>query len=71
MVSIGVEWINVMTLQELQAQAVQSLVQERLALIAAIAHSISAPQTHEWQYLVTRPHAWRKQLYMKGRKLFA
>lgn len=60
-----------MTLQELQAQAVRLPVQERLALIVAIAHSISDTQTQEWQYLVVRPHTWRKQLYIKGQKLLA
>ncbi|OUL37766.1 hypothetical protein BV372_01140 [Nostoc sp. T09] len=24
-----------------------------------------------WQYLVSRPHPWRKQLYVKGRRLLA
>lgn len=28
-------------------------------------------QTGEWQYLVARPHPWRRQLYIKGRKLLA
>src|SRR5437016_8866924 len=23
----------------------------------------------EWKYLVARPHAWRRQLYVKGRRL--
>jgi uncharacterized protein (DUF433 family) len=25
----------------------------------------------EWQYLESRPHPWRKQLYLKGRRLKA
>lgn len=25
--------------------------------------------TEPWQYLVERPHPWRRQLYIKGRKL--
>jgi hypothetical protein len=25
----------------------------------------------EWQYLEKRPHSWRQQLYIKGRKLTA
>jgi len=28
-------------------------------------------QANNWQYLVSRPHSWRKQLYIKGRKLLA
>ncbi|WP_199249573.1 hypothetical protein [[Phormidium] sp. ETS-05] len=27
--------------------------------------------TETWQYLVERPHPWRRQLYIKGRKLLA
>jgi hypothetical protein len=27
--------------------------------------------TTQWQYLESRPHPWRKQLYIKGRKLKA
>jgi hypothetical protein len=27
--------------------------------------------TSEWQYLEQRPHPWRKQLYLKGRRLTA
>jgi hypothetical protein len=27
--------------------------------------------TTQWQYLEKRPHPWRKQLYIKGRKLRA
>ena len=29
------------------------------------------PQAEEWQYLETRPHPWRRQLYVKGRRLRA
>jgi uncharacterized protein (DUF433 family) len=27
--------------------------------------------TTQWQYLEQRPHSWRKQLYLKGRRLKA
>ena len=27
--------------------------------------------TTQWQYLEKRPHSWRQQLYLKGRKLRA
>jgi uncharacterized protein (DUF433 family) len=27
--------------------------------------------TNQWQYLEPRPHPWRKQLYLKGRRLRA
>jgi uncharacterized protein (DUF433 family) len=29
------------------------------------------PPSESWQFLVARPHPWRKQLYIKGRKLLA
>lgn len=29
------------------------------------------PPIEDWQYLGSRSHAWRKQLYLKGRKLLA
>ncbi len=32
---------------------------------------LESPQTGDWQYLVERPHPWRRQLYIKGRKLLA
>jgi hypothetical protein len=32
---------------------------------------LESPQTRDWQYLVERPHPWRRQLYIKGRKLLA
>ena len=30
-----------------------------------------ATPANEWRYLVARPHAWRRQLYVKGRRLMA
>jgi uncharacterized protein (DUF433 family) len=27
--------------------------------------------TNQWQYLESRPHPWRKQLYIKGRRVKA
>lgn len=60
-----------MTFQELKEQVSQLPVSERLELITAIVQSLSSNQTESWQYLVSRPHPWRKQLYIKGRKLLA
>ena len=66
-----------MSLQELKEKAYQLSVDDRLALISAIAQSLqvqslqNTPSIGQWQYLVSRPHAWRKQLYVKGRKLLA
>ena len=61
-----------MSLQELKEKACQLSVSDRLALLGAIVQSLqSTPEIENWQYLVSRPHAWRKQLYIKGRKLLA
>ena len=61
-----------MSLQQLQEKACQLSVSDRLALLSAIVQSLqNTPEIENWQYLVARPHAWRKQLYIKGRKLLA
>jgi uncharacterized protein (DUF433 family) len=62
-----------MSLQELKEKASQLSVSDRLALLGAIVQSLqSTPEIDEnWQYLIARPHPWRKQLYIKGRKLLA
>lgn len=61
-----------MSLQELKEQARKLSVGDRLALVSAIIQSLQdVSQTDKWQYLVARPHPWRKQLYIKGRKLLA
>jgi uncharacterized protein (DUF433 family) len=61
-----------MSLQQLKEKACQLSVSDRLALLSAIVQSLqTTPGIENWQYLVARPHAWRKQLYIKGRKLLA
>ncbi len=61
-----------MSLQQLKEKACQLSVSDRLALLGAIVQSLqTTPEIENWQYLVARPHAWRKQLYIKGRKLLA
>jgi len=32
---------------------------------------LESPPTGDWLYLVERPHPWRRQFYIKGRKLLA
>lgn len=32
---------------------------------------LESTYSHQWQYLVERTHPWRRQLYLKGRKLLA
>ena len=58
-------------LQEIKAQVVRLSVPDRLELIGTIVQSLQADQASTWQYLEARPHAWRRQLYLKGRKLLA
>lgn len=61
-----------MSLQELKEKAFQLSVSDRLALVSAVIQSLqNSPQIEDWQYLVSRPHPWRKQLYIKGHKLLA
>jgi uncharacterized protein (DUF433 family) len=61
-----------MSLQELKEKAYQLSISDRLALIGAVIQSLQNPsQVEDWQYLVSRPHTWRKQLYIKGHKLLA
>lgn len=61
-----------MSLQELQEQAFKLSVRDRLALIDVLVKSLQTMgQIEDWQYLVSRTHPWRRQLYIKGRKLLA
>jgi uncharacterized protein (DUF433 family) len=61
-----------MSLQQLKEKACQLSVSDRLALLSAIVQSLqTTPEIENWQYLIARPYAWRKQLYIKGRKLLA
>ena len=61
-----------MSLQELKEKAYRLSISDRLALVSAVIQSLqNTSSVEDWQYLVARPHAWRKQLYVKGRKLLA
>jgi uncharacterized protein (DUF433 family) len=61
-----------MSLQQLKEKACQLSVSDRLALLSAIVQSLqTTPEIENWQYLIARPHPWRKQLYIKGHKLLA
>lgn len=61
-----------MALQDLKDQACQLPISDRLDLINTLIQSLQVPQVSEtWQFLVLRPHPWRKQLSIKGRKLLA
>lgn len=59
-----------MLLQELKEKAYGLSKSDRLALISALVQSLqNMDEVEEWQYLVTHAHPWRRQLYIKGRKL--
>jgi hypothetical protein len=61
-----------MSLQEIQEQAFKLSVSDRLALINLLVKSLEPiAEIEDWQYLVSRTHPWRRQLYIKGRKLLA
>jgi len=61
-----------MSLQDLKQQAAQLSVGDRLELVSAIIQTLQVTdQPQNWQFLVSRPHSWRQQLYIKGRKLLA
>ena len=61
-----------MLLQELKEQAYKLSTGDRLDLIATLIQSLqSQVEIEDWKYLAKRNHPWRKQLYIKGRKLLA
>jgi len=61
-----------MSLQNLKEQVTQLPAEDRLELVSIIIQSLQGePQLNDWQFLVARPHPWRKQLSIKGRKLLA
>lgn len=41
---------------------------ERVELVIT---GLESPADVQWKYLVERPHTWRRQLYVKGRRLLA
>jgi len=61
-----------MLLQELKEQAYKLSKGDRLDLIVSLVQSLqNQVEVNDWQYLAKRNHPWRKQLYVKGQKLFA
>ncbi len=61
-----------MLLQELKEQSYKLSTSDRLELISALVQSLqNSGEITSWQYLVQREHSWRRQLYLKGRKLLA
>ena len=61
-----------MSLQELKEQSYKLSTSDRLELISALVQSLqNSGEISDWQYLVQREYSWRRQLYLKGRKLLA
>lgn len=61
-----------MSLQSLKQQATHLPAAQRLELVSAIIQSLQGTaQVEAWQFLVYRPHPWRRQLSIKGRDLLA
>jgi uncharacterized protein (DUF433 family) len=60
-----------MSLEALKEQAIKLSTHERLTLVSAIVQSLQeeAQADETWQFLAPYPQSWRKQLYIKGRKL--
>ena len=61
-----------MSLQDLKKQVMQLPPHEQLELMSIMLGALRNTASPEnWQFLVARPHPWRKQLAIKGRKLLA
>lgn len=61
-----------MALQDLKKQVMQLSPHEQLELMSLILNSLQdTTYSESWQFLVARPHPWRKQLAVKGRRLLA
>lgn len=61
-----------MSLQDLKKQVMQLSPHEQLELMNLMLGSLrDTAYSQSWQFLVARPHPWRKQLAVKGRKLSA
>lgn len=63
-------------LLQLQQTAPRLGVSLEELLLIGIENLLTQPETSlqntdRWQYLVKRPHPWRQQLYIKGRKVLA
>lgn len=59
-----------MSFEELKAKVAELSADKQLELAGEIIKSLrSSNQVDEWQFLGSRPHEWRKQLYIKGSRL--
>ncbi len=64
-----------MTLSELLPAVQQLSTSDKRELVRLLTAELSADSNpspaESWTFLVARPHPWRRQLYIKGRKLTA
>ena len=59
------------TLKRQMRPGTQLFLHTREGQVRLLIPELESPPTGDWQYLVERPHPWRRQLYIKGRKLLA
>jgi len=52
-----------------ELQALQEQLQNALSRIALIEQQLGERVAPRWRYLMSRPHPWRRQLYIKGRNM--
>lgn len=61
----------VLTLKRHMRPGTQLFLHTKEGQVRLLIPELEPIETNEWQYLVARPHLWRRQLYIKGRKLLA
>lgn len=59
------------TLKRQMGPGSQLFVRTREEQVRLLIPELEPEPQPNWQYLVERPHPWRRQLYLKGRKLMA
>ena len=54
-----------------ELQEIQTKLDEALTRIDRLEKCLGGGVRHDstWRYLIPRPHAWRRQLYIKGRNM--
>jgi hypothetical protein len=65
-----------MALLEVTVEQILELIQQipldsKRFIFDVLRQSLATQSSSRWQYLVSRPHPWRKQFYVKGSKLLA
>ena len=50
----------------IELQALQEQLQDALTRIARLEQRLGEREAPRWHYLMSRPHPWRRQLYIKG-----